>query len=276
MMHEEIGEKGGAHFGILNKHDFKRQPNNKSELAAYAFKRGCYSDSELSLVPQTALRLTSGCDNPIGFAALQPGCSVVDLGCGGGTDVILAAHKVGEKGRVLGIDIAQEMIENAKQAVAEAGLQERSIFFRTADIEDFYLPANFANVLISNCVLNQCRDKVSVYRKIFRILRPSGTIYISDIVLTEELDSDLQERFQANRTGCLGGALTEEDHVHILKKLCFLNIQVLGRYFLTTEELQTAASYPGGGSSALSQEDLLLLQGKVASITITAMRPPHT
>ncbi len=240
------------------------------------FSLGMYEQSELSLVPQHALYLASGCGNSIDYAAIQPSCSVVDLGCGAGVDIILAAHKVGEQGRAFGIDIAPEMIERAKQAVAEADLQHRRIFFRVADIEDISpLPKNFADVLISNCVINLCPDKVTVYKNIFRILRPGGILVISDIVLTEEINTHVHARLQATWTGCLGGAIFEKDLRLMLKKLSFMDIQVVNRYHLSTEELETIACYPGKDFVLPpSQEDLLLLKGKVASITIMAMRPP--
>lgn len=225
---------------------------------------------------QNALHLTCGCGNPIGFANIQPCSSVVDLGCCGGVDVILAAHKVEEQGRVLGIDMAPAMIERTKQTLAEASLQHRHIFLRVADIEEISsLPKTFADVLISNCVVNLCPDKVTVYRNIFRILRPGGILAVSDIVWTEEIDTHLHKRFQSSWAGCLGGAVSEENLMLILKKSTFIDIQVVRRYYLSMEELETIACYPGKDFVLpSSQEDLLLLQGKVAGITIMARRPP--
>ncbi len=242
----------------------------------YPFVLGFYEQSDLSLVPQNVLRLTCGCGNPISFANIQPSSSVVDLGCGGGVDVILAAHKVKEQGRVLGIDIAPEMVERTKQALAEAGLQHRHIFLRVADIEEISsLPKTFADFLISNCVINLCPDKVTVYRNIFRILRPGGILAVSDIVWTEEIDTNLRKRFQSSGAGCLGGAVSEENLRLILKKSTFIDIQVLGHYYLSMEELETIACYPGKAFVLPpSQEDLLLLKGRVAGITIIARRPP--
>jgi len=230
---------------------------------------------DLSVMPQRALHLASGYGNPIGFADIQSGSSVVDLGCGGGLDIIIASHKVGDEGRILGIDIAPEMIEQAKMAVEEAGLESRNIYFRTANIENFYLPANFAEVLISNCVLYQCHDKAAVYKSIFRILRPGGYLYVSDIVLTEEIDPSVREHLQCSGLGCLGEAVSEEDHRLMLKKLCYLDIQVLDRQCLSTEELESLSSYPGNNlDSPFSRADLLHLKGKVAVMTITARRQP--
>ena len=138
----------------------------------------------------------------------------MDFGCGGGIDVILAARKVGEGGKVVGIDFAPQMIEQAKKAVIESGLQKRDIELRVADMGKSRLPNDFADVVISNCVINLCPDKDAVYGEAFRILRSGGRLAISDIVLTKDIDSQLRERFQATWAGCLGGAIPEEDYRH--------------------------------------------------------------
>jgi len=126
------------------------------------------------LVPELALNLLRGCGNPTGFANLQLGDVVVDFGSGGGIDVILAAHKVGSRGRVIGIDFASQMIERAKQTVAEMGFQDRNIELRVSDMTRTQLPDRFADVVISNCVINLCPDKDAVYQEAFRILGPKG------------------------------------------------------------------------------------------------------
>ena len=277
MISELVGQNVESSYGKFAEACIAQKNQSINGSMDHVLDLRHYEAKDLASVPQRALRLSSGCDNTIGHAAIQPGCSVVDLGCGGGLDIILAAHKVGEEGRVLGIDIAPEMIEQAKMAVVEAGLENRNIYFRTANIENFYLPASYANVLISNSVLYQCHDKETVYRNIFRILRSGGILYVSDTVLTEEIDPSLREHLQFSGISCLEDAISEEDHRRILKKLCYLDIQVLDRHFLSTEELESMASSPGNNSvSPLSREDLLHLKGKVAGITITAMRQPAT
>ena len=143
------------------------------------------------MVPEVALNLSRGCGNPTGFANLKSGDFVVDFGCGGGIDVILAARKVGKEGRVVGIDFAPQMIERAKQAVIEFGLQEWDIELRVADMGKSQLPNGFADVVISNCVINLYPDKDAVYEEAFRIVRSGGRLAISDIVLNEDIDSQL-------------------------------------------------------------------------------------
>lgn len=226
-------------------------------------------------MPEVALNLSRGCGNPTGFANLQPGDVVVDFGCGGGIDIILAAHKVGSQGRVIGIDGAPQMIERAKQAVAEAGLQDRNIEFRTAYLDKAQLPDDFADVVTSNCVINLCPDKDAVYEEIFRILRFSARIAISDIVLTENNAPELRERFQSTWAGCLGGAIPEEDYWQTVREAGFAEIQIVARHLLTPEELEAMACCPGEEFTPLpSKEDRAAVEGKVASVKFTAMKRP--
>lgn len=199
---------------------------------------------------------------------------VVDFGCGGGIDVILAAQTVGIQGKVVGIDFAPQMIERAKLAVAEAGLQDRDIELSVAELGSSLLPNSFSDVVISNCVINLCSDKDAVYKEAFRILRPGGRLAISDIVLTEAIDLQLRGRFQSTWTGCLGGAIPEGDYCHVLSKVGFTKIQVVTRHTLTPEELIAMACCPGDEfTPAPASEDLAVVQGKVTSIKFTAIKP---
>jgi arsenite methyltransferase len=240
----------------------------------YAFCRQRYRESELALVPPTALRLSCGCGNPVGFANIRPGCAVVDLGCGGGIDVVLAGHMVAEHGRVLGIDIAPAMVAGARQALAESGLAPH-IFFRTADIEDIYpLPKNFADVVLANGVVTLCLDIRTVYSNVFRILRPGGVVIIADVILTEEIDPHLRARLLAGPSGYLDRAVAEAEHLLTLSKLSFDVLQVERTPF-TLDELETIACYPNRDLIApLSREVLELLQNKMAGVMIMARRRP--
>lgn len=225
-------------------------------------------------MPEIALNLSRGCGNPTGFANLQPGEVVVDFGCGGGIDVILAAHKVGEQGRVIGMDFTPQMIERAKQAVAETGLQDRNIELRVADMAKSQLPDRFADVVISNCVINLCPDKDAIYEEAFRVMRPGGRLAISDIVLTEDIDAQRRERFQSTWAGCLGGAILEEDYWEMVRKSSFADLQIVARHTLTSGELEAMACCPGEEfAPPPSEEDRVRVEGKVLSIKFTAMKP---
>jgi ubiquinone/menaquinone biosynthesis C-methylase UbiE len=225
-------------------------------------------------VPEIGINLSRGCGNPTGFANLHPGEAVVDFGCGGGIDVILAAHKVGKQGRVIGLDFAFQMIERAKRAVVEAGLQDGCIELHVADLEGSQLPDSFANVVISNCVINLCPDKKAVYAEAHRILQTGGRLAISDIVLTEEINPRLRERFQVTWAGCLGGAVPEEAYWQTVKEAGFADVTIVSRHILTSQELTAMASCPGEEfTPAPAQEDLAVVQGNVVSIKFTAIKP---
>ena len=198
----------------------------------------------------------------------------MDFGCGAGIDVILAAHKVGKQGRVVGLDFAPQMIERAKEAVSASGLQDKHIELRVAELESSRLPGKFTDVVISNCVINLCPDKKAVYAEAYRILKPGGRLAISDVVLTEEIDPLLRKRFQKNWAGCLGGAIAEEDYRKIIKKTGFAEINTVSRHTLTPQELEAMACCPGKEfTPAAAQEDLAAVQGKVVSVKFTAVKP---
>ena len=225
-------------------------------------------------MPEIGINLSRGCGNPTGFARLQPGEVVVDFGCGGGIDVILAAHKVGKQGRVIGLDFASQMIEKAKQAVIDSGLQDRNIELYVAGLENSQLPDTIADVIISNCVINLCPDKKAVYGEAYRILKPGGRLAISDIVLTEQINAALSERFQETWAGCLGGAVPEEEYWETIKEAGFTDVTTVSRHILTSQELVAMASCPGEEFTPTpAQEDLTVVQGKVLSIKFTAIKP---
>ncbi len=239
--------------------------------------QGLYSQDELSLVPELALNLSRGCGNPTGFANLQLADVVVDFGCGGGIDVILAAQKVGSHGRVIGIDFASQMIERAKQTVAEIGLQDKNIELCVSDMTKTQLPDGCADVVISNCVINLCPDKDAVYQEAFRILGPKGRLAISDIVLTEEINPELHERFQSIWAGCLGGAIPEEEYWQVVQRAGFEEIKIVARHTLTPEELEAMVCCPGDEfTPSPTKEDVATVQDIVTSVKFTAVKPSLT
>ena len=198
----------------------------------------------------------------------------MDFGCGGGIDVILAARKVGPQGRVIGIDFTPQMLERAQQAVTEAGSQSGAIELRLGDMEETGLPDGFADVVISNCVINLCPGKDAVYEEALRILRPEGRLAISDIVLTQDVEPQVRERFQSTWAGCLGGAIPESDYWETVRKAGFAYIQIVARHILTVDELEAMACCPGKEfTPPPTQEDRVLVEGKVVSVKFTAAKP---
>ena len=237
---------------------------------SYAIDHGLYGEAELDGIPDIARDLSRGCGNPTGFADLRLGEVVVDLGCGGGIDVILAARQVGAEGRVVGIDFTPEMVERAREAV-NAGLEDRDVEIRLADIASTQLPDASADVVISNCVVNLAPDKASVYREARRILRSGGRLAVSDIALSEPIDPDARQRLRRNWAGCLGGMLPEGDYLELVRRAGFSAVRVVARHHLAGEELEAMSRCPGAEFSPATPEAYLsMVEGNAESIKFTA------
>lgn len=272
-VHQVVQERYGKFAESAGGHTEDSCCTKPAVKACCAHEQAIYSEPELSSVPELARNLSRGCGNPTGFANLQPGEAVVDLGCGGGIDMILAARKVGADGKVYGVDFTLPMIEQAKAAVAQAGLPGRSIEFRHASLENTTLPDACADVAISNCVINLCPDKNAVYREAFRILKPGGRLAISDIMLTGPIDAELRERLEAAWAGCTGGAIPEGEYWDTLKNAGFTGIKVVARHLLSDPELDGMACCPGKEyTPAPAADDLNQVQGKVVSVKFTAIK----
>ena len=248
-------------------------PSEAPKNVSFAAEHVLYSKEELSLVPDASLSLSKGCGNPTGFANLKSGEVVVDFGCGAGIDVILAAHKVGENGQVIGVDFTDQMIEKAKLAIADSGLTH-SIKLVVSDMEKLNLRDGFADVVISNCVINLCADKDAVYSEAFRILKPGGRLAISDIIYIESIDPQVMERFQSTWAGCVGGTIEKEKYFEIIKKVGFGDINIVATHPLPSTELETMVCCPGPAfTPAPAKDDIDSVQGKVASIKFVAIKP---
>lgn len=244
-----------------------------SKSPSFATEHGLYTADELSLIPAAALSLSRGCGNPTGFAAIEPSEVVVDFGCGAGIDVILAAQKVIPSGKVIGVDFTSEMIERAKQAVAEAGFSD-TVELRVADLDQTGLLHSVADVIISNCVINLCPDKESVYREVFRILKTGGRLAISDIVYTEKIDPSVHEHFQTTWSGCVGGAIDKDSYFETIKNIGFTQIHLVAQHLLVSKELEELACCPGSEYTPVpAKEDISVVHDKVASIKFTAVKP---
>ena len=240
---------------------------------SFALEHGLYSQEDLALIPKLAINLSRGCGNPTSFANLQLGEVVADFGSGGGIDLVLAAHKVGPTGKVIGIDFALHMSERSKQVMKEAGLSDRAEFI-LLDIENPQVPDNIANVVISNCVINLCPCKPCVYKQVFDILKPGGRLAISDIVTIGDVDPKVREYFQSIWSGCTGGAIPEDEYFKIVEGAGFSQLKVVARHVLGPKELNEMASCPGKKfSPAFSQEKLAQMQGKIVSTKFVAVKP---
>ena len=164
-----------------------------------------YSALERAELPETAVLASLGCGNPIAVAELHEGERVLDLGSGGGIDVLLSAKRVGPTGRAIGLDMTDEMLALAQRNAAEAGA--KNVEFIRGHIEDIPLPAESVDVVISNCVINLAADKAAVFREIARVLRPGGRMGVTDIVAEDHL-TPAQRAERGSFVGCIAGALS--------------------------------------------------------------------
>jgi SAM-dependent methyltransferase len=186
-----------------------------------------YTPDELASIPAEA-NMGLSCGNPTAFASLQPGETVVDLGCGGGLDVLLAAAKVGPTGRAIGIDMTDAMIELARRNAARGvgGKPVTNVDFQQATIDNLPLADASVDCVISNCVINLAPDKRAVYREIARVLKPGGRLAVSDIVLKGTLPEELAGDLMAY-VGCIAGAITADEYRAGLGEAGFREIEVL-------------------------------------------------
>ena len=182
-----------------------------------------YTPEELASIPAEA-NMGLSCGNPTATANLRPGEVVVDLGSGGGLDVLLAARKVGSTGKAIGIDMTQEMIDLARRNAAKAGLA--NIEYHLATIDKLPLPDASVDCVISNCVINLAPDKPAVFREIARVLKPGGRLAVSDIALKRDLPPEIGNDVMAY-IGCIAGAILIEDYRRILLDAGFAHVEVI-------------------------------------------------
>jgi arsenite methyltransferase len=182
-----------------------------------------YKEEDLASVPVEA-NLGLGCGNPIAFASLKKGETVLDLGSGGGLDCFLAAKKVGEKGRVIGVDMTPEMIDRARGNARKG--RYGNVEFRLGEIENLPVADNTADIIISNCVINLSPDKARVFKEAFRALKPGGRLMVSDIVLLKKLPTEIEKSVEAY-VGCLSGAIMKDEYVRLIQEAGFQDVEIL-------------------------------------------------
>jgi ubiquinone/menaquinone biosynthesis C-methylase UbiE len=183
-----------------------------------------YSEDEMNAVPEGA-NLGLGCGNPTALASLKEGERVLDLGSGGGFDCFLASKKVGENGKVIGVDMTPEMLDKAR-ANAKKG-KYTNVEFRLGEIENLPVADNSVDVIISNCVINLAPNKKRVFEEAFRVLAPNGRLMVSDIVLLKPLPEKLRKSAEAY-TSCIAGAEIKDKYLDLIRNAGFRNVKVLG------------------------------------------------
>jgi arsenite methyltransferase len=235
--------------------------------AGEAFGSVGYSADQLATLPQGAVAASLGCGNPTTLIDLHDGQTVLDLGSGGGIDVLLSARRVGPSGRAIGLDMTDEMLALARKNAAEAGVA--NVEFVKGEMEDMPLPDNTVDVIISNCVVNLSPDKDAVLRESFRVLKPGGRFAISDVVaqgtaIRPEMQADM-----ASWTGCIAGALEEGAYRAKLGAAGFADIEVV-----VTKVYSNADAEGAGGSDAASAYAAFQAEGgRLVSAFVRATKP---
>ncbi|MBX7132118.1 MAG: arsenite methyltransferase [Fimbriimonadaceae bacterium] len=227
-----------------------------------------YSDSEAAEIPDAALQASLGCGNPTALAQLNPGETVLDLGSGGGIDVLLSAKRVGPTGHAFGLDMTDEMLALAAKNKAESGLS--NVTFLKGHIEEIPLPNNSVDVIISNCVVNLSGDKDQVLREAFRVLKPGGRFAISDVVVEGEMPDSIRKDMELF-VGCVAGALEYDDYLDRLAKAGFVDatIEATRRYEFSKIE----GAWAPKGVAHLTEDEKRGLDNRIMGAFIRAVKP---
>ncbi len=229
-----------------------------------------YSDEELGSVPQGA-NLGLGCGNPVALASLAEGETVLDLGSGAGFDSFLAANKVGQSGKIIGVDMTPEMIDKARANAQEGGY--KNVEFRLGEIENIPAADNSVDVVISNCVINLSPDKKRVFSEAFRVLKPGGRLMVSDVVLLKELPNFIRESVAAY-VGCISGALMKDDYLETIGEAGFQEVKIIGEASfsldLMVDDPTTKAII---NKLKISKDDLNNIENSAASIKVQGIKP---
>jgi arsenite methyltransferase len=237
------------------------------------FGQSQYDDADRAQVPAEALAASLGCGNPTLLADLRPGDVVLDLGSGGGIDVLLSARRVAPGGTAYGLDMTEEMLALANANKARAGVE--NVEFLLGSIEDIPLPDDSVDVIISNCVVNLSADKDQVFREAVRVLRPGGRFAISDMVLSRPLDPELT-RITGLWTGCIAGALTQDACVEAMLAAGFEDVEIEPTTVFGRAELESLVADldPSEIPPGLDVEATIAdLDGVIRSAFIRARKP---
>jgi SAM-dependent methyltransferase len=237
------------------------------ELCCDPITSNLYDASQSEQIPEEALLASLGCGNPTALAQLNPGEVVLDLGSGGGIDVLLSAKRVGPTGKAYGLDMTDEMLALANENKRKAGAE--NVEFLKGEIEDIPLPDNSVDVIISNCVINLSADKDRVLSEAFRVLKPGGRFAVSDVVTRGEIKPEIR-RSVLLWVGCVAGALDESDYRHKLSSAGFEQIDIEPTRIYRAEDAREFLSAEGVDVDAIASE----VDGKFMSAFVRAVKVP--
>jgi SAM-dependent methyltransferase len=225
-----------------------------------------YEESEKSGLPANAVLASLGCGNPTALIELKPGETVLDLGSGGGIDVLLSARRVGPTGKAYGLDMTDDMLALARENQRQAGVD--NVEFLKGEIENIPLPDHSVDVVISNCVINLSADKDRVLREAFRVLKPGGRFAVSDIVVRGEIPDEVRKNMLL-WAGCVSGALEEKDYISKLAAAGFARVSVEPTRVYSVKDAHLFLAKAGLDIDAIAP----LVEGKFMSAFIRATKP---
>jgi len=225
-----------------------------------------YDEVQAGDVPQAALLASLGCGNPTALAELKPGETVLDLGSGGGIDVLLSAKRVGPSGMAFGLDMTEQMLALAEENKRKIGLT--NVHFLKGEIEHIPLPADSVDVIISNCVINLSGDKDQVLREAFRVLKPGGRFAVSDVVVRGDVPPAIRQNMEL-WIGCVAGALTDTEYLVKLAAAGFENAAIEVTRIYTVDDAKEFLAGQGEDLARLAQE----VDGKFVSGFVRATKP---
>jgi arsenite methyltransferase len=228
-----------------------------------------YSDAETTGLPADAVTASLGCGNPTALVALEPGQTVLDLGSGGGIDVLLSAKRVGPTGKAYGLDMTDEMLALARENQRKAGAT--NVEFLKGTIEAIPLPDNSVDVIISNCVINLSSDKDAVLREAFRVLKPGGRFAVSDVVVRGAVPADVRRSMEL-WVGCIAGALEESEYKTKLREAGFGDVDVEPWRIYDVEDARAFLTETGLDVDALAPQ----VKDMFASAFVRASKPQPT
>jgi len=231
-----------------------------------AITTNLYEQSQAAALPDEALQASLGCGNPTALARLNQGEVVLDLGSGGGIDVLLSARLVGPNGKVYGLDMTDEMLALANENKLKAGIE--NVEFLKGDIEELPLPDNSVDVIISNCVINLSADKDRVFREAFRVLKPGGRLAVSDVVTRGEPPPEIRQSVLL-WVGCIAGALDENEYRARLASAGFEQISVEPTRIYQIDDAREFLSRQNINVDAIAPQ----VEGKFMSAFIRALKP---
>jgi arsenite methyltransferase len=225
-----------------------------------------YDAAQTGQLPEEAVRASLGCGNPAALAKLAPGETVLDLGSGGGIDVLLSARRVGPTGKAYGLDMTDEMLALARENQRKAGVE--NVEFLKGEIESIPLPDNSVDVVISNCVINLSADKEKVLREAFRVLKPGGRFAVSDVVTRGTVPAEVRKNMLL-WVGCIAGALQDYEYVSKLAKAGFTSIDIEPTRVYSIEDAREFLGGQGVDLDAMVPQ----VEGKFMSAFVRAVKP---